>query len=110
MGRSRSYSTDFKSQVIKVHEEGRSIGQITQDFGIPRSSVQTIVDHFAEFGKVAGLPKSEALKKLSPRTEKIIIRSVKKDPKATAKALVHELKVYGTSVCESTVRIVLYRH
>jgi transposase len=41
MGRQTKYTDDFKKQLSELHASGRSISDLSREYGIPKSSIST---------------------------------------------------------------------
>ncbi|KAJ8005904.1 hypothetical protein DPEC_G00122740 [Dallia pectoralis] len=110
MGKSKEISLDLRKKMVDLHKSGMSLGAISEQLQIPRSSVQTVVHKYKLLGGVATLPRSGRRPKLSPSAEMKLVRMVRNNPGTTKTQACHELEAAGTPVSLSTVKRVLHRH
>lgn len=110
MAKSREYSIDLKTRVITLHKSGLSLGKISKQLKVPRSSVQSIVRKFKSQGTVVTSSRSGRKSKISKTAERKLLRLVKNNPTTTKKELVKELENSGTTVSPSTVKRLLHRN
>lgn len=110
MGKSKELSTDLKKRIVDLKKSGKSLGAISKQLQVPRSTVQTIVCKYKVHGIVVSLPRSGRKRKLSPAAERKLVRMVKSQPRTTKKQVCDELEAAGTKVSVSTVKRVLHRH
>lgn len=110
MGKSKELSTDLKKRIIDLNKSGKSLGAISKQLQVPRSTVQTIVCKYKLHGIVVSLPRSGRKRKLSPAAERKLVRMVKSQPRTTKKQVCDEIEADGTQVSVSTVKRVLHHH
>lgn len=101
---------DLKKWIIDLNKSGKSLGAISKQLQVPRSTVHTTVCKYKVHGTVVSLPRSGRKSKLSPAAEKKLVRMVKSKPRTAKKQVRDELQAAGTQVSVSTVKRVLYRH
>ena len=107
MGKSTELSTDLKRRIVDLNKSGKSLGAISKQLQVPRSTVQTIVCKYKLHGIVVSLPRSGRKCKLSPAAERKLVRMVKSQPRTTKKQVWDEIEADGTQVSVSTVKRVL---
>lgn len=110
MGKSKELSTDLKKRIIELNKSGKSLAAISKQLQVPRATVQTIVCKYKVHGTVVSLPRSGRKRKLSPASERKLVRMVKSQPRTTKKQVCNALEAAGTQVSVSTVKRVLHRH
>ena len=110
MEKAKEYSQDLRKSIIQLHKSGTSLGAISRQLEVPRSSVQTILRKYRDLGTTKTLPRSGRKSKLTPTDERALVRKVRFNPKTTKKHLCQELEASGTTVSLSTVQRVLHRN
>lgn len=107
---SKHHSIDLREKVIKEHEDGSSYGEISKKFGIPRSTVSSLIKKYKSTGVLVDNPKSGRRPILSATDERNVVRKIKKDPRTTKKAIMADLESIGKPVSRSTLKRVLNRN
>ena len=112
MDKSKELSTDLKRRIIDLNKSGKSLGAISKQLQVQRTTVQTIVCNYKVHGTVVSLPRSRSgiSRKLSTALERKLVRMVRSRPRTTKKQVCNELEAAGTQVSLSTVKRVLHRH
>jgi hypothetical protein len=90
-----------RGQVVALHMAGKSYREIQELEGVPRSSASDIVKHFSKHGHVYDLPCIGRPPIWTPRKERRIICSLKKDRFAPYK---HIASALGGGLTEGQVQ------
>ena len=88
----------------------KSISEISRTIGRPCSTVQSVIDRFCINKTVRNRPRSGRLQSLRERVKAVIVRSIKKNPKANAPQIRNALESRGVYVRTDTVKNALKRH
>lgn len=105
MGRKgRETTVQERRIIIKLHNETKSLSEISRTLGRPRSTIQSIIDRFGVEKTLRNQPRSGRPQALSARDKAFIVRTVKKDPKTSAPRIASELEERGVKVHPDTVR------
>lgn len=105
MGRKgKETSTELRKLIIKLHNETKTLGEISKLVGGAKLTVQSIIDRFGEKNTVQNMPRSGRPRLLTTRTGRHMVRLIQKTPKLSAPKVVEELRNDGVQVSESTVR------
>ncbi|KAF3832026.1 hypothetical protein F7725_025691 [Dissostichus mawsoni] len=82
---------DLKKRIIDFNKSGKSLGAISKQLKVPRSTVHTMCScHTAMIRKK---------RELSPATERKLVRMVKSQRRTTKKQVCNELGAAGTQAC-----------
>ena len=81
MGKSRELSIELKEQIIDLNKSGKSLGAISKQLKVLRSTVQTVICKYFLHGTVQSLPQSARKCKLSSAAERKLVRMVKSQTK-----------------------------
>ncbi|CAK9827588.1 Transposable element Tcb1 transposase [Anthophora retusa] len=106
MGRKRCETTEEERKIIiRLHNQCKSLSEISSIVNRARSTVQSIIDRFGERKTVSNKRRSGRPRKINEYDRRLIIRKVKQNPRITAKQIATELKNNnGIDVSASTVR------
>uniref|UniRef100_A0A3Q2FGN4 Paired domain-containing protein n=1 Tax=Cyprinodon variegatus TaxID=28743 RepID=A0A3Q2FGN4_CYPVA len=108
MGKSKELSEDVRKRIVDLHKSGKSLGAISKELQIPKSSVQSIIRKYDLFGCVSTLPRSGRRPKLSHSDELKLVKMFKDNPGTTKVQIWQELETAGMQVSLSTVKRVLH--
>lgn len=104
----KEISVEVRQIIIKLYYESKSMGEIGEIIGKPKSSVQYIIKNYGSTGSLKSKPRSGRPKILSDLTNRNIIREVKKNPRKTAAKIGDEIRnKFNISVSDQTIRNVL---
>lgn len=105
MGRKgKESSEEERNLIIRLHNQCKSLNEISQQIGRPRSTVQSIINRFCVTKSVKNKPRSGRPEILSKQDKHYILREIKKNPKISAPKLSADLQQRGSTVSASTVR------
>ena len=110
MGKTKEHSVEIRQKIIDFHKARNSYGDISKRLDIPRSTVQSVVSKFAQFGTAQTLPGRGRKQKLSPRTARKLCREVNINPRLVLKDIAETLQAEGTSVSKRTIQRCLYKN
>lgn len=89
MGRKGSETTEEKRKIIiRLHNQCKSLAQISTIVDRARSTIQSIIDRFCTQKTVKNAPRSGQPHVLSKTDERFIVRLIKKNPKISAPTIV----------------------
>jgi len=106
----RKGSEKERKVIIRLHNQCKSLAQISKIVGRARSTIQFIIDRFCTQKTVKNAPRSGRPYILSKTDEKFIVRLIKKDPKISAPTVVTTMEKRGVHVLISTVRNMLRKN
>ncbi|MBN3278438.1 KPRB protein, partial [Polyodon spathula] len=98
MSRSKEVSEDLRKTVIDAHQSRKGYKTICKDLGLHQSTVRQIVYKWRKFKTTVTLPRSGRPTKISPRTNRKIIKEVTKNPRVISKDLQATLALAIVSV------------
>lgn len=105
MGRKgKETSEEERKIIIRLHNQCKSLAEIGNIIGRPRSTVQGIIDRFCERKSLKNKPRSGRPEKLSGADKRVILRLIKNNPKLSAPKIATDLKSRGVAVDDSTIR------
>jgi len=111
MGRKGSKTTEEERKIIiRLHNQCKSLAQISKIVGRARSTIQFIIDRFCSQKTVKNAPRSSRPHILPKIDERFIVRLIKKDPKILAPTIVTTIEKRGVHVSISTVRNMLRKN
>jgi hypothetical protein len=73
------YDSPIKNQVVGARKAGQSLKSIANQFEMPLPSVSSILRRYCQRGTTHNAPRSGRPPKLTPRTQRLIIRIMKKN-------------------------------
>ena len=76
--RQRNYRRRTKNNNIRLHNQCKSLSQISKIVNRPRATIQHIIDRFCERKSLKNARRTGRPRKLSKYCENVIIRKVKK--------------------------------
>ena len=94
-------SMQIRNLIVREAKHNQSQRKIAEKFGVSRGAVQKIIPKHQKFGSVADRPGREAKRKSSARTDDLIIRQIKKDPRTTVRAIKERLDL---TISDRTIR------
>jgi transposase len=108
MAKRRELSSDIKKLIIDKHKTGISYNKISENLHVPKSTIQSIIRKYQEFGSTANLPRAGRPRKISPRMTRKIVRTAVVNPRITRKDLQKQLADEGVSVSLNTLSNTLH--
>lgn len=109
MVKKKELSEDLRQRLVQAHSEGKGYKAISKQYGVPVSTVQSIINKHKRFNTVKNLSGRGRKRKVSPKLARRICREVNTNPRTTTKALIQTLEQTGTKVSRSTIERVLHR-
>ncbi|KAJ4447896.1 hypothetical protein ANN_09905 [Periplaneta americana] len=88
----RETREETRKVIIKLHNQSKSLREISELVGRPRPTIQSIYDRFSASETVENKPRTGRPKVLTEQNERVIIREIKKDPKIIAVKVVADLE------------------
>lgn len=111
MGNKGSETTEEERKIIiRLHNQCKSLAQISTIVGRARSTIQSIIDRFCTRRTVKNAPRSGRPHVLSKTDERFIVRLIKKDPKISAPTIAATMEERGVHVSISTLRNILRKN
>ena len=99
-----NYSTDLKERVVKAKlESNLSYAAVSRLFTMPVTTVKDLVKKYQTTGTVVSKKKGGSKRKTTPRLERHLAISAKKNPFQTERHLQELAEGAGTSISRSTV-------
>ena len=101
-----NYSTDLKERIVKAKMEGNlSFAKVAKQFSVPVSTVKKMVKKYMVTGTVESDMKGKCggSRKTTPRMERHLVISAKKNPFQTHKHLQELAEGAGTSISRSVI-------
>ncbi len=95
-------STDLKETIVTIHKDREGYKTIAAILGLPVATVQKVIGHFKAHGHVANTLQSGRLRKISPMTERRLVRKVSNDPRVTTDSMKNVVSAAGEEVSTST--------
>lgn len=102
--KTKEYSEDFKTAVVKAVQDGHSQSEVARLFKISRQIISVWCRNFEARGTAAKLPRSGRPKKTTQKDDHIMVRLSKADPQLTAQSVTNifnenrELKIHVATV------------
>ncbi|KAK3522938.1 hypothetical protein QTP86_009712 [Hemibagrus guttatus] len=109
MAKTKELSKDTRNKIVDLHQAGKTESAIGKQLGMKKSTVGAIIRKWKTYKTIDNLPRSGALRKISPRGVKMITRTVNKNPRTTRGDLVNDLQRAGTKVTKATISNTLRR-
>lgn len=91
----------IRNLILRDAKRNLSQRKIAEKFGVSRGAVQKIILKHQKFGSVADRTGRGSKRKSSARTDDLIIRQIKKDPRTTVRAIKERLDL---TISERTIR------
>lgn len=95
------YGTDFKLKIVELFNKGQTQASIARNLSINKSIVSRLIKKYKSTGTVEEANRGGRPRKTSHRTDRKIIRLIKKKPFISSKDVVGELNL---NISSSTVR------
>ena len=103
-------SDDTRGRIVGAHLVGASIRKISEQLGVPKSTVSKTIIRFKRTGSAAVAPRTGRPRILSDRDARALRRNVEKNRKASLAQITDELKSQANvAISLSTVRTELHR-
>lgn len=96
--------TGIRESIIRLHQDWMSVRNIGNLLKKPKSTIQNIITRFKTNESVLDLPRSGRPKATTVYDDRKIVRSINKNPKATATDLANIMKESGVHIHPQTVR------
>ncbi len=97
------YGQDQRAVKGHQNQAGKTESATGKQLGVKKSTVGAIIRKWKTYKTTDNLPRSGALRKISPRGVKMITRTVSKNPRTTRGDLVNDLQRAGTKVTNATI-------
>lgn len=94
-------SMQIRNLIVRDAQRNESQRKIAVKYGVSRGAVQKIILKHQDLGSVADRPGRGAKRQSSARTDDLIIREIKKDPRTTVRAVKENLKL---KISDRTIR------
>lgn len=104
MVKTKELSIDLRKKIIDLHKSRNSYGDIARRLVIPRSTVQSVVKKFRQYGTTENLPGRGAKPKMSQKTLRKVCREATMNPRIILTDVKEMLKMQGTSVSVRTIQ------
>uniref|UniRef100_A0A8C6VYB8 Transposase Tc1-like domain-containing protein n=1 Tax=Nothobranchius furzeri TaxID=105023 RepID=A0A8C6VYB8_NOTFU len=104
MPRSKEIQEQMRTKVTEIYRSGKGYKAISKALGLQRTTVRAIIHKWQQHETVVDLPRSGRPTKITPRSQRQLIREVTKDPRTTSKELQASLASTKVSVHSSTIR------
>lgn len=104
MPRTKELSEDLRARIVELHKAGRGYKSISKSLDVHVSTVRQIIYKWREFKTVATLPRRGRPAKMTARAQRRMVSEVRRNPRASAKALQTSLVHANISVHTSTIR------
>ncbi|KAJ4427163.1 hypothetical protein ANN_24779 [Periplaneta americana] len=98
---------ETRKVIIKLHNQCKTLREISEIVGRPRSTIQSITDRFCLSKTVKNKPSPGRPKVLTEHDERVIIREIKKDPKITAIKIAVDLERRGVKISATTAMVIM---
>ena len=108
MGQTKKLSKDIRDKILDLHKAGMGHKKISKQLGEKLTTVGAIIRKWKNHKVTANLPRSGALRNISPRGISMMMRKVRDLPSTTQEELVNDLKAVGTMVTKRTIRNTLH--
>lgn len=103
----RETTEQERKQIISLHNQCKSLSQISSIVGRPRSTIQSIIDRFGLRKTVKNAHRSGRPRILSDTDERFIVRTIKKDPTTSASTIATAMHNRGIQISVSSIRKIL---
>lgn len=110
MGKQKQISQDLRRRIVDLHKSGIGYRKISRQLLVSLNSVGTIIRHWKSHNTTLPLLSSGRPRKIAGRTERLLVRKVKKTPKITLNELRRDLNESGVNVSGDTISRVLHRN
>ena len=107
--KSKEHTKQVRDKVVEKFKAGLGYKKISQALNISRSTVQSIIKKWKEYGTTANLPRHGRPPKLTCRTRRALIRDAAKTPMVTLEELQRSTAQVGESVHRTTISRALHK-
>lgn len=107
--KSKEHTKQVRDKVVEKFKAGLGYKKISQALNISRSTVQSIIKKWKEYGTTANLPRHGRPPKLTCRTRRALIRDAAKTPTVTLEELQRSTAQVGESVHRTTISRALHK-
>ena len=104
MAKRKELSSDIKTRIIDKHKAGNSYNKISEQLHVPKSTIQSVIKKYKEFGSPANMPRAGRPRKISHRMPRKIVRMATINPQVTRRSMQKQL----SDVCLNTVSNTLH--
>jgi len=105
MGRKGKETTEEERKIVmRLHNQCKSLREIADVIGRPRSTIQSIIDRHCLTNTVKNMPRSGRPGKVKGRRERLLVRIVTRTPRISAVKMAEEMARNGESISASTAR------
>ena len=103
-------SCQIRKRIVTLHKKGHSYQKISNALEISRNTVAKVIQRFKKNGEVLNMKRSGRPRKLTPRDERHLGRSLEKNRKASTVELAKALESQvGVTVSTDTIRRTVHR-
>ena len=105
----KEHTRQVRDKVVEKFKAGLGYKKISQALNISRSTVQSIIRKWKEYGTTANLPRHGRPPKLTGRARRALIREAAKRPMVTLEELQRSTAQVGESVHRTTISHALHK-
>ncbi len=103
MGKTKELSKDIRDKIVDLHKAGMGYKTISKKLGEKETTVGAIIWKWKKYKITINRPRSGAPCKISPHGVRMIMRTMRDQPRTARKELVNYLKAVGTTVTKQTI-------
>jgi len=107
--KTKEHTRQVRDKVVEKFKAGLGYKSISQALNISRSTVQSIIRKWKEYGTTANLPRHGHPPKLTGRARRALIREAAKRPMVTLEELQRSTAQVGESVNRTTISRALHK-
>ncbi|XP_062847483.1 uncharacterized protein LOC134309924 [Trichomycterus rosablanca] len=107
--KSKEHTRQVRNKVVEKFKAGLGYKKISQALNISRSTVQSIIRKWKEYGTTVNLPRQGRPPKLTGRTRRALIRDAAKRPMVTLDEMQRSTAQVGESVHRTTISRALHK-
>ena len=100
-------SSEQRAGILAAVEAGEKKSEIAKRFRVSRNTVYETIHRFNETNSTQSRPRSGGPRALSARDERLLLRTVKKEPKLTYNGIIQQTKL---NVSRTTIRRILKQY